>query len=48
VFSDQIGVESLTFGLEVDPIVHEELGPVSAGRIPIDELSVGVAPHPVS
>ena len=31
VCSDQVGVDALAFGLEVDPVVHEEFGLVGAG-----------------
>jgi hypothetical protein len=31
VRGDRVGVDALAFGLEVDPFVHEEFGPVGAG-----------------
>ena len=45
---DQVGVDSLALGLEVDPIFHEELGPAGARGVPVDEHGfVRVPPHPV-
>src|SRR5919202_3900482 len=39
---DQIGVDPLTFWLEVDPIFHEEIGPADARSVPIDKYGVRV------
>jgi hypothetical protein len=40
VCSDQVGVDALAFGLEVDPVVHEEFGPVGAGDVPVGKHGV--------
>jgi hypothetical protein len=40
VRGDQVGVDPLTFGLEVDPFVHEEFGPIDAGGMPVGEHGV--------
>src|SRR3954447_7917565 len=40
VRGDQVGVDPLAFGLEMDPVVHEEFGPLSAGGMQASEHGV--------
>src|SRR5918998_5185337 len=48
VCGDQVGVELLALRLEVDPVFHEEFGPVDARGVPVDENGfVWVPQHPV-
>jgi hypothetical protein len=48
VLGDQLGVDSLTLRLEVNPVFHEELRPAGTRGVPVDEHSfVRVPPHPV-
>ena len=43
---DQAGVDSLAFGAEMVAVLVEELGPICARRVPVDEHGVGVSLHP--
>ncbi len=48
VRGDQVGVDSLALGLEVDPVFYEELRPTVARGVPVGENGfVWVPPHPV-
>ena len=40
VRGDQVSVDALAFGLEVDSVVHEEFGPVGTGVVPCGEHGV--------
>jgi hypothetical protein len=49
LLGNQVGVDSLALGLEVDPVFHKQLRSTGTCGVPVDEHGfVRVPPHPIS